>query len=413
MSMHSTFTFTTRRAHALASMLALVFALDAVATTESTAGDSVQPPAALQVPAPPLRPPVANARNGVRWTGAARVLAGMKIPGSHELGEFSQRPGVVQHRAEFDRAWTKFAAERLKPVRAFATSELSGPASAGPLYYPFSGPDILYALSLFPNAAEYALAGLEPVGDVPDLAKLDDEQVAGSLAQLRRSLNAMLAFSFFRTNDMREEFANNKLSGVTPILLIFLARHQAEIKAVEPFILEKDGNLRLTTPGSLYNLPSSRIPGVRITFNMPTEPRERKLYYFSGDISDNGLAHTPQYLSWMHAFEPRVTFVKSASYLMHKSYFSGVRSFILERSSLVLQDDSGIPIRLVSEQTWERKMYGAYAGPIPLFSSWYQQDMKAAYDKAAAPIEFGIGYQHVSKRSNLQIFVRRVPRNNT
>ncbi len=407
--MRNTFNqFATLCGRPLISMLALVFALDATATTGSKAAE--QPAATPSAAVGPLRPPAASAKNGVRWTGAAKVLAGMKVPATHELAEFSNRKSVVQHRVEFDRAWGKFANDRLKPVGAFAATELNGPAAAGPLYYPFSGPDILYALALFPQATEYVLTGLEPVGDVPDLSKLDEEQTIGSLAQLRRSLNAMLAFSFFKTNDMREEFANNKLSGVTPILLIFLARNQATIGAVEPFVLEKDGNLRLTTTWSHYNLPSGRIPGVRITFAVPGESRERKLYYFTADISDSGLATTPQYLNWMQAYEPQVTFIKSASYLMHKSYFSRVRSFILDRSNMVLQDDSGIPLRLFPEQAWERKMYGAYAGPIPLFSNWYQPEMKTAYDKAAMPIDFGIGYQHVSKRSNLQIFVRRAPR---
>ncbi|MFN0306224.1 MAG: hypothetical protein ACKVQU_38375 [Burkholderiales bacterium] len=327
-----------------------------------------------------------------------------------ELVAFAKRPSVIQHRVEFDRAWGRFAQERLKPVSAFSARELDLPQALGPVYYPFSGPDILYALALFPQAKEYALTGLEPVGDVPDLARLDEVQVASSLAQLRQSLNAVLALSFFRTNDMKAELAQNRLSGVTPILLIFLARQQAEIAAVEPFILEKDGNLRLTTPASLHNLASSRIPGVRVTFTIPTDPQERTLYYFAADLSNKGLSNTPQYLPWIEGYAPRATLVKSASYLMHKSYFSAVRSLILDRSNLVMQDDSGIPFRLFSELVWDRRLLGAYAGPIPLFANWFQKDMKEAYDKAAVPIEFGIGYQHMNKRSNLQVFVKRASR---
>ncbi len=329
-----------------------------------------------------------------------------------ELIAFAKRPSVIQHRVEFDRAWGRFAQERLKPVSAFSARELGLPQASGPIYYPFSGPDVLYALALFPQAREYALTGLEPVGDVPDLARLDDVQVASSLAQLRQSLNAVLALSFFRTNDMKAELAQNRLSGVTPILLIFLARQQAEIAAVEPFILEKDGNLRLTTPASLHNVASSRIPGVRVTFTIPTDPQERTLYYFAADLSNKGLSNTPQYLPWIDGYAPRATLVKSASYLMHKSYFSAVRSLILERSSLVVQDDSGIPFRLFPESVWDRRLLGAYTGPIPLFANWFQKDMKEAYDRAAVPIEFGIGYQHMNKRSNLQIFVKRSSRTN-
>jgi hypothetical protein len=406
--MHRHYSLSTVRA--IICAIAFASAFDAFADVDPKQSDTSQPAAIKPAPAPAARPASRSPRNGAWWTSAARILAGMSAPVVSDLAEFSKHQAVVQHRTDFHRAWVKFAAERLKPVSEFATRELSGPESTGPVYYPFSGPDILYALALFPQAGEIALTGLEPVGDIPDLTKWDDEQIAGSLAQLRRSLNALLAFSFFRTNDMREDFASNRLSGVTPILLIFLARQQAVITSVQPFILEKDGNVRNVPPWSLHNLPAERIPGVRIAFTLPNDPKERKLFYFSADLSDTGLAKTPQYLAWMNTFEPRVSFVKSASYLMHKNYFSDVRTFILERSNLVVQDDSGVPIRLFAEQIWDRKMFGTYAGPIPLFANWYQKDMKSAYDKAALPIEFGIGYQHVSKKSNLQIFQRRVQR---
>ncbi len=393
----------------IACAITLACAMNAVADLDAKKAEATEPTVIKPAPVA-ARPAPRGPRNGAWWTSSARILAGMSSPVVPDLVEFSKHPAVVQHRTEFHRVWVKFAAERLKPVGEFAVRELGGPEAAGPLYYPFSGPDILYPLALFPQAAEIALTGLEPVGDIPDLTNLDDEQIAGSLAQLRRSLNALLAFSFFRTNDMREEFANNRLSGVTPIMLIFLARHQAVITSVQPFILEKDGKVRNVPPWTLHNLAVERIPGVRISFTLPNDPRERKLFYFAADLSDAGLAKTPQYLPWMNAFEPRVSFVKSASYLMHKNYFSEVRTFILERSSMVVQDDSGVPIRLFAEHIWDRKMFGTYSGPIPLFANWYQKDMKAAYDKATLPIEFGIGYQHVSKKSNLQIFQRRVQR---
>jgi hypothetical protein len=37
------------------------------------------------------------------------------------------------------------------------------------MLYMFSSPDFLYATSLFTNTATYVLAGLEPVGPIPDL----------------------------------------------------------------------------------------------------------------------------------------------------------------------------------------------------------------------------------------------------
>lgn len=354
------------------------------------------------------RPGNPDQRSGAWWTGAARILAGMPLNDTDELAAQMKRRSVAQHQAAFGQSWERFSKERLAPATAFAAAEMSThPAAGGPLYYPFSGPDVLYALALFPRASELVLTGLEPVGDLPDLTRLDEPALTASLGELRRSLNAVLSFSFFRTNDMKVEFTNNRFSGVTPIILLFLARHNATISAVDPIIIDGGGNVNEVPASSLRGVAPDRVAGLRVAFRLPGDSAERKLYYFSADISDKGLEKIPQYFKWLGALAPRATFVKSASYLMHKSYFSQVRNFVLDRSALVLQDDSGIPLRFFAEAAWERRMYGAYVGPIQLFANWYQKDMKAAYDKAARPIDFGIGYQFVSRRSNLQLFTRR------
>ncbi len=342
------------------------------------------------------------------WTAAARILAGMPIDESDELAALAKRRSVVQHQAAFGQSWERFNKERLGPAAAFSAGEIANhPAAGGPLYYPFSGPDVLYALALFPRANDLVLTGLEPVGELPDITRLDENALGASLGELRRSLNAVLSFSFFRTNDMKAEFANNRFSGVTPIVLLFLARHNATISTVDPIIVDREGNAVDVPALSLRGVVPDRVSGLRVVFRLPGDTGDRRLYYFSADISDKGLERIPQYFRFLNTLAPRATFVKSASYLMHKSYFSQVRTFVLDRSALVLQDDSGIPLRFFGEAQWERRMYGAYVGPIQLFANWYQKDMKAAYDRAAKPIDFGIGYQFVSRRSNLQLFSRR------
>jgi hypothetical protein len=265
----------------------------------------------------------------------------------------------------------------------------------------------MYALGMFPNATAYALAGLEPVGELPDIGKLSDADLQASLAELRRSLRSIKAFSFFRTNDMRAEFSKNQFSGVTPILLLFIARQGFSLQNVEPVVMEADASLRVTDAAALQNLPPESVPGVRISFIKPGEARTRTLYYFTADLSDQGLSRTPQPLKWAANFAPRATYIKSASYLMHTAHFSQVRHFILSRTELIVQDDSGIPMRFFPAANWDRTFYGAYDGPIRLFANRYQRDLFDAYAGAAKPLEFGIGYDHQAKASNIQRFVRK------
>ena len=349
-----------------------------------------------------------STRSVAWWTDAARLLAGLEPSASSELAALAQRAPVEQHRRAFKAAWDGFEKGRLAPAMAFARTEIAPLAAAkGPIYYPFSGPDAMYALALFPDATEFALAGLEPVGDLPDFTRFDDATLNASFAELRRSLNSIKAFSFFRTNDMRSEFGNNRFSGVTPILMLFIARHGYAINSVMPVVMEADASLREVQAGALRTLRANQVPGVQIRFQKPGEPRERTLYYFAADLSDQGLAKNAQALKWSEGFAPSATYLKSASYLMHKSYFSVVRGFIISRSALIVQDDSGIPLRFFADTAWDRTLYGVYHGPIPLFANWNQPDLRVAYQKQARSLDFGIGYDFQARTSNIQKFVRR------
>jgi hypothetical protein len=206
---------------------------------------------------------------------------------------------------------------------------------------------------------------------------------------------------------MRAEFSKNRFSGVTPILLLFITRQGYAVQNVEQIVMEPDASLRVTNVAGLQNLPADRVPGVRISFKKPGESAARTLYYFSADLSDQGLTRVPQPLKWAANFAPRATYIKSASYLMHTAQFSKVRDFITAKSELIVQDDSGIPVRFFPAANWERTFFGAYDGPIQLFANRYQQDLREAYNASAKPLEFGIGYDYEAKTSNIQRFIRK------
>jgi hypothetical protein len=115
----------------------------------------------------------------------------------------------------------------------------------------------------------------------------------------------------------------------------------------------------------------------------------------------------PQYLRFIDAINPHTTLIKSASYLLHLKDFTTLRDHILKRSQVILQDDTGVPLKLYKAAQWEHRLYGAYVGPIPIFRTRYQPEMSSAYRDTAHPLGFGIGYRYESHESNLQLFVRR------
>ncbi len=356
--------------------------------------------------APVTSPPAV--RNAAWWTDASRILAGQLPEAGSALSKIANTMAVLQHRDAFQRSWPPFDTTRLKPAMKFAQDEIvPRPQAVGPVFYPFSGPDALYALGMFPNASTYVLMGLEPVGELPDLNTLTEADLSNSLTELRASIASIQSFSFFRTREMHAQFSRNQFSGVTPILLLFIARHGFAVHRADPILIEPDGSLRETTPAVQRALPEGRVPGLRITFSKSGEKRLRSMYYFKVDLSDNSLTAAPQPLTWIASTAPRATYLKSASYLMHAPQFSQIRDFILEKTELILQDDSGIPLRHFSSEHWDRAFFGTYDGPIRLFANRFQKDLLDAYGTTAKPLGFGIGYDHQDKASNLQRFIRK------
>lgn len=339
----------------------------------------------------------------------ARVLAGLRAPLESELAQVVDAQALERHRASLGAGWAQLRERQLEPVARFARAEL-GDAGASPkrVFYPFSGPDALYLLTLFPDAQTSILTGLEPVGSVPDFAGLDAAEIEAGLAEVRKSLYAILSFSFFRTNDLTVDLRKSRFSGVTPILFVFLAEAGYAVYDVRYVLLTPSGQLCRADPGLIAKPPSGHLAGVEIEYFHPDDANFRRMLYFTADLGDGGLRRTPQYLDFVAAFDPDATYLKSASYLMYKPYFSQVRKLILDHSERVLQDDSGIPHAWFRPAVWDATLYGRYGSPIALFGNWQQPGLREAYAKGEPKkLEFGIGYRHRKNDSNLQLYRKR------
>jgi len=116
------------------------------------------------------------------------------------------------------------------------------------------------------------------------------------------------------------------------------------------------------------------------------------------------------FMAYLKAMGTVNTYLKGASYLMHKDYFSLVRKVILNQSEHVIQDDSGIAFHyfLDDNSKWNYSFFGQYLKPIPMFAEFYQKDLDSLYKKQGAkPIGFGIGYNFKDKNSNFMIATKQ------
>ena len=108
----------------------------------------------------------------------AQFLAGLPPAPNSPLSILTQDPLWQDHARHFN---SIFAGDSntLSRIRAFSKEHL--PDKRETLLYFFSGPDFLFATSFFPTASTYVLAGLEPVGSIPQLTSLSAPAVEGAL----------------------------------------------------------------------------------------------------------------------------------------------------------------------------------------------------------------------------------------
>lgn len=338
-----------------------------------------------------------------KLTGKAKFIAGIEVEKEGAIAELQKSNVWLNYSQTLDNSWSALEAQQLSKVRRWSDEQLQSiQANAPTIFYPFSGPDFLYAYSLFPQGSNYIMVGLEPLGSLPDFENMSEGAKAQKLQEIQQSLYAILQFSFFRTKAMAKDLQEK---GVIPILLFFMARTNNEVVDIQYVGIDESGEARsLDDIGDNTNA----IPGVKIAFIPEGETEPRSLYYFSTDLSNSGLANTPQFEKFVKQFDNPITYLKAASYLMYNESFSQIRDLIFAQSSHILQDDSGIPLRSFDREQWELDFYGTYIAPIDLFKNRYQPELRQIYqsDSSIEPLDFGIGYKYYQD-SNLMLATRK------
>jgi hypothetical protein len=311
----------------------------------------------------------------------AKFLAGMPVVGP--LAPLTHDPAWLDHARNLDSAWMKKDFYQIRPIRAWMLANAPEPYGAtNTCYYMFGGPDFLYANVFFPQSKTYILAGLEPVGQVPDITRMDPATLRTDLNALRQSMHTVLQTHYFITKDMRTDLSGTNFGGTLPILYVFLAR------------------LNCTVLDTTY--VKSPAEGVKITFTR--DGSQQTLYYFKTDLSGG----PSPFLKWCAGQGPGVSLLKAASYLMHTEGFAGVRNFLLNNSRVIIQDDSGIPLRAFP-RNWKVDFYGRYVPHEEMFAKYDQPDLAAIYNRPPAPQELGFafGYHWQRDRGLLMLATRK------
>ncbi len=333
------------------------------------------------------------------------MLAGLAPDPAGPLAPMAAKPEWQAWQREFDAQWTQATKERFAQMASWRDRELAPVSGAcTTLMYPFSGPDILNAVMLFPDCQRYILFGLEPPGSLPALSQLPPDRLTHLLEETRHALNDVLSRNYFITSHMLQDISAQDLHGTLPLMAVFLVRMDARLVSAREVEIAEDGQLRPRTPPSKDRRAAS---AVELVFERPGhEPQT--VVYFRAQAEDASIHHRPGVLPFLEQQAPFATFLKSASYLLHGGDFSIVRNLLLQKSRLVLEDDSGIPLRYLKAPEWTVSFYGKYEKPIKDFNYGYQADMAKIYAdvRAVKPLTFSFGYHWADGSASVLLAVR-------
>ncbi len=255
---------------------------------------------------------------------------------------------------------------------------------------------------MFPNVDKMILIGLEGPGSIPRIDSTSKDSLKDMLEMYKVAIEDVIQLSFFRTIDMKNELGNKSIDGTAPIIMLFLARAGKEIVEVNPMYLDKSGELTKVSESKGKRMATA----VEIKYRNKGESKIKSVSYLSTNLADPTLSQNIGFMNFLKNIDNNVvTFVKSATYLMHKSYFSIIRNTCLEKSALILQDDSGIGFKFFKKDQWKIQLYGTYSKPIKLFEDFFEPDYLEAFNKGnVKPLNFRIGY---SPKSNLLMATRK------
>lgn len=331
----------------------------------------------------------------------ARLFAGLPAAGSDVFSSLRSSATWAEHQRKMDAMWATFEARHAGPIRAWAQTEIPDLQRAAGLFYPFSGPDFLFAHTFFPKVDTIILCGLEPCEPLPPLHQLTPDELANGLDGLITSVSSAMQFSFFITKDMRRDLVSTRFRGVLPLILSFMARTGHQIESIDLVQLDAAGNPII--------LRGTQSPGLMIRAYGPAG-NMRRVFYFRQDLADQSLKPGHPLLQFASSMGNPPAFVKSASYLMHESYFSTIRNYLTTQCRGVVQDPSGIPYANLLSAGLDLRLYGNYSGTLDIFSNRQQPDLIQAYREGrhnAQPLSFGIGYMYSPERTSLMVARRR------
>lgn len=335
----------------------------------------------------------------------ARLLAG--LPPNENYKNIADTGFYRKYKRSMDAEWDTLESEMIQPILKWSKENINHTLKGNKTcFYPFSGADFLYANLFFPDADNYILIGLEPPGSVSDPNKMSKEDLSNYLYSNDNAMGVSHDKGFYRTNSMRVDFSKKYLNGTVHNILFYVVRRGYKVTGIDYFSLDTVTGVPQYTK-AVYGEKNSNY-GVKVKYT-DDKGGDKAIYYMKYDLWNPNFEKRPELLKFVDGFGGHYLFLKAASYLSQYPGYTIIHDYMMNSSSLVVQDDSGIPYKSFTNGAWEINLLGNFETVLPLFHNYNQPDLKAAYDKLSEikRLPFQIGYNVSIGESNMQYCIKK------
>jgi hypothetical protein len=272
-----------------------------------------------------------------------------------------------------DQAITAYRASYLKPMRSWLAARR--PKGLPPaLLYPFSGGDLISALSAYPDQRQFLHFSLEhggPATAIRGMSRALELQARWKLVWMARNL--LMCGESFSVDLQKQERAG--LPGILPLLLVALKVHGGSITGLSYVKVNPDGSLvrysraelAAAGPQAKRHAPkwrdprfSKRFSNVELRFRLEGDTQDRSIIHVAANLSNVGLVKRPGIVALIKRLGRHALMIKAASYLMWGNGFSIIRDTIFARAVWGISDVSAPYPSWLIKNGWRLEVHGRF-----------------------------------------------------
>lgn len=291
--------------------------------------------------------------------------------------------------------------------------------------YPFSGGDLVTALTAYPKAEEITTLSLELAGDPRRLRSLDSFGLAQSLGKIRIELGELLVIDDYSKSETLKKTQRGDIPGELSFFMVSLAVHDLEPVSLKYFRVRPDGTLHYLSEGDITALEgeaaehrkgtwtspdfSEAFANVEIGFRTLGDDKApiRVHRHIAQNLANEELDSTPGVLKHLSDKGDVAAMTKAASYLLWSDAFSSIRGYLVAHARFMVSDSTGVPPSFATDGGLVQETYGSFSSSLLHASSGHNAAMRKLWKSQphrALPFRFGYhdhaGHDHllVTKR---------------